>query len=54
MRECTWIRCPCSGEEDVLFEVGDVVSNHYCLFVVLLAIDYMSNLQLAIQYGVTL
>ena len=26
MRECTWIRCPCSGEEDVLFEVGDVVS----------------------------
>ncbi|XP_065899609.1 TNF receptor-associated factor 2-like isoform X1 [Dysidea avara] len=22
MRECTWIRCPCSGEEDVLFEVN--------------------------------
>ncbi|XP_065899573.1 TNF receptor-associated factor 2-like isoform X2 [Dysidea avara] len=22
MRECTWIRCPCSGEEEVLFEAN--------------------------------
>ncbi|XP_065885202.1 TNF receptor-associated factor 2-like [Dysidea avara] len=22
MRECTWIRCPCSGEEDALFEAN--------------------------------
>ncbi|XP_065899560.1 TNF receptor-associated factor 3-like isoform X2 [Dysidea avara] len=27
MRECTWIKCPCSGEEDVLFEAG---SKEYC------------------------
>jgi len=28
MRECTWIRCPCSGEEDVMFEVCGLQYNN--------------------------